>query len=253
MSQKKTVKHKAPKNILTASIKKIANNPSVILKASAWKKFARKISKGSVADWEEDRSHKGIKTRLYSDYNEYLEHQKSKIDKKGEKYLQDYDRKFHDSLLKRLQSLNETLPITGKNALCLAARIGTEVRAFIDAGCFAIGIDLNPGKENKFVVTGDFHALQFADSTVDIVFTNSFDHVFDKDRVVSEILRVLKNGGLFIIEIANQFGAYESLSWENENTLMEFFESKGFRLISTFRFDCPWHGIQAVFEYKKNS
>ena len=49
-----------------------------------------------------------------------------------------------------------------RTVLCLAARIGTEVKAFLDLGCFAIGIDLNPGTDNRYVVHGDFHDLQFA-------------------------------------------------------------------------------------------
>ena len=56
---------------------------------------------------------------------------------------------------------------------------------FIDHGAFAVGIDLNPGRDNRWVVIGDFHALQYADASVDVVYTNSFDHVFELERVLA--------------------------------------------------------------------
>ena len=45
--------------------------------------------------------------------------------------------------------------------LCLGARLGTEVRALHNLGYFAIGIDLNPGVDNPYVLMGDFHKLVF--------------------------------------------------------------------------------------------
>ena len=44
------------------------------------------------------------------------------------------------------------------------------------------------------------------DSSVDCVFTNSLDHVFDLAKITSEISRVLKPGGYFVTEL---FGGYE--------------------------------------------
>jgi len=76
--------------------------------------------------------------------------------------------------------------------LCLAARIGTEVKSFLDLGAFAVGIDINPGKKNKYVLFGDFQDIQFAPKCADIIFTNSIDHVYDIEKFLSEIKRVLK-------------------------------------------------------------
>ena len=87
-----------------------------------------------------------------------------------------------------------------RTVLCLAARIGTEVKAFLDLGCRAIGIDLNPGKENPYVVQGDFHDLQYAPQSMDVVYTNSLDHAFDLERIAKEVLKVLKPDGLFLVE-----------------------------------------------------
>jgi ubiquinone/menaquinone biosynthesis C-methylase UbiE len=95
----------------------------------------------------------------------------------------------------------EPVPLAPHSSvLCLAARLGSEVEAFISLGHFAIGIDLNPGPDNPFVVSGDFHALQFADHSVDCVYTNSLDHAFDIEKITREVRRVLKPGGMFLLE-----------------------------------------------------
>ena len=59
--------------------------------------------------------------------------------------------------------------LDGQDAAVVGARIGTEVKAFLDLGAVAIGIDLNPGENNRYVVYGDFHDLQFASGSIDVV------------------------------------------------------------------------------------
>ncbi len=243
---------KKKKGLISASISQVLKNPSTVLKPKAWKKLANKMSGGADGrTWSEDSSNKGLKSRQYATYEDYIEHQKSKIDKKGKEYLAEYDNDFYSELLKRLKAIDGKVTFKGKNALCLAARIGTEVRSFIDAGAFAVGIDLNPGTENKYVVTGDFHKIQFADGTVDIVYTNSFDHVYDKDRVINEVKRLLSGKGFMILEMANQFGSYESLAWENPEDLIKFFTDKGFKIVQKNEFKYPWEGIQILFTLSK--
>ncbi|MGI9043351.1 MAG: methyltransferase domain-containing protein [Gemmatimonadaceae bacterium] len=75
------------------------------------------------------------------------------------------------------------------------------MRAFTDLGVFAVGIDLNPGKDKRHVLAGVFHGLQFASGVADVVFTNSLDHVFDLGHVIGEASRVLVKGGMFVTEV----------------------------------------------------
>src|SRR5215216_3610430 len=86
------------------------------------------------------------------------------------KSIRAHDRRFYDALRERLETL--PFPLLRRRVLCLGARQGTEVRAFIDRGGFAVGIDLNPGEKNRYVLIGDFQELQFATGSVDIVYTN---------------------------------------------------------------------------------
>lgn len=134
--------------------------------------------------WEMTES--GFARRVYPDYRTYIVHQRTKFDAARSDFVRRHDERFYTALSERLSGLPYAL--AGRSVLCIAARQGTEVRAFIDRGAFGIGIDLNPGRDNPYVVAGDFHALQYADGSVQVVYTNSLDHAYELDRVISEII-----------------------------------------------------------------
>jgi SAM-dependent methyltransferase len=188
-------------------------------------------------------------TRRYDSYEAYLEHQKAKLETHD---FANYDADFRAALRERLGRID--LAWQGRTVLCLAARIGTEVKAFLDLGCFAIGIDLNPGKDNRYVVQGDFHDLQFAPGSVDVVYTNSLDHAFDLDRMAKEVLKVLKSDGLLIVEAVQgrdqgiNPGFFESFFWKNIDELVRVFESAGFEVTRRTRIINPWPGEQLCFQ-----
>lgn len=207
--------------------------------------------------WESDGA---FEHRRYPDYRTYLEHQKTKFSAFRSKSIVAHDRRFHAALSERLAA--SELELTGRSVLCLAARQGSEVRAFIDQGAFAVGIDLNPGPKNQYVVVGDFHALQFADRSVDVVYTNSLDHAFDLARILAEVRRVLKADGRFVVEAnvggeeagaggaggAAQRGPYEALVWPDAATLLATLREHGFEVTSRSPFELPWPGEQLVLE-----
>jgi SAM-dependent methyltransferase len=190
-----------------------------------------------------------FQNRSYDSYEAYLEHQKAKLETHD---FANYDVEFRAALRERLATLNLAWP--GRTVLCLAARIGTEVKAFLDLGCFAIGIDLNPGKENRYVVQGDFHDLQFAPKSVDVVYTNSLDHAFDIDRIAQEVLKVLKPEGLLIVEASQgrdqgvNPGFFESFFWKNIDELISLFEAAGFKVTHRTPISHPWPGEAICFQ-----
>ena len=149
----------------------------------------------------------------------------------------------------------QSLSFLKKNAsvLCLGARQGTEVKAFHDLGCFAVGIDLCPGKENKFVLYGDFHDLQFPAESADVIFTNSLDHVFDPQKMIGEITRVLKPDGVLVIEAIHgeaQSTApdhYASFWWQRVDDLVALLARHNFKPIQRVPFSEPWPGEQICF------
>ena len=163
--------------------------------------------------------------KSYENYDEYAEHQKSKYTGKLP-WLKDYE-KFYDELLKLLLS-RSSLKFAGKNCLCIGARQGTEVKVFNELGSFAVGIDLNPGKANRFVVTGDGSNIQYADNTVDMVYTNSFDHFLKIDETLDEIKRVLKPDGQFILLLPTnpKDDKYGSTYWEDPKEVVDYLVAK---------------------------
>lgn len=185
----------------------------------------------------------GWDSRSYQSYDDYVVHQRSKlmiVDLSG------YDRDFHAALVARLGKHEWS----GQRVLCLAARIGTEVRAFIDAGALAVGVDLNPGPGNKYVVVGDFHGLQYAPGSFDVVFTNSLDHSLELSRLLSEVRRVLVVKGRFIVEATEggeRFDEWAVAGWPSIDGLSAAVCAADFREVSREPISIPWTGYQITF------
>jgi SAM-dependent methyltransferase len=198
-------------------------------------------------DWE--RPSGTFHKRLYASYEAYCEHQAAKL---GTHTFGNYDIEFRRVLRERLAALG--MDWRDRRALCLGARIGTEVKAFLDVGAAASGIDLNPGENNPHVARGDFHNLSNPAGSLDAVYTNSLDHVYDLDRLSAEVLRVLKPAGLFIVEAVNgrehgiHPGFFESLSWESVDDLVRVFENAGFTVWRRTPITAPWPGEQICFQ-----
>lgn len=195
-----------------------------------------------------------FKKRKYKSYGEYIQHQRSKLKRINRDILSRYDKEYRIKLRERLKKQGLIKP--GMSVLCLAARVGTEVKSFLDFGCFAVGLDLEPGVENKYVVYGDFQNIQFATHSVDVIFTNSLDHVFEFDKLIKEIKRVLKPGGLLILEIVGgaeggyTTGYYEAIIWKKIDDVLDIFLKSGFKIIERDKFNCPWNGQHVSLKLK---
>jgi SAM-dependent methyltransferase len=239
--------------VLEEEAKKIVTTPGrwrELFRPRRWRQlFSILVFRARSGDrWQAAGEEKQFKRREYSSYEEYVRHQQSKF-----QYLDltEYDRNYRQQLGERLQSLSSVKK--GANVLCLGARQGTEVKAFLDLGCFAVGIDLCPGKDNKFVLYGDFHDLQFPTESADVIFTNSFDHVFNAEKMIGEIKRVLKAGGLLIIEAIHgesQSTApdhYASFWWQRVDDLVALLAKHGFIPGQRTSFSQPWPGEQICF------
>lgn len=191
--------------------------------------------------------------RKYASYDDYVKHQGSKLDRIIHR-LRETEAEDFDDFRNRFQ---DCAALGGlRNVLCLGARLGTEVRALHALGYFAVGIDLNPGKDNPYVLPGDFHGVVFPDGSVDAVYTNTLDHVFDLEKMIGEIGRLLRPGGVFIADVLQGFeegfvpGEFESAHWRESDALLERirdiggFSLEGVRDLGYRRRD---HWRQAVF------
>ena len=190
-----------------------------------------------------DETDSAIRSRQYGSYDEYLRHQRSKLALLD---LGDYDKQFRSDLRARLQDGDWQ----GKSVLCLAARIGTEVRAFHDVGAFAVGIDLNPGKKNYWVLPGDFHNLAFPDDCVDGVYCNSLDHALDLGKVLAEVRRVLKPTGLLMVDAQGaglEKDNWTATAWANVDALIDAIEKCGFAIDRRRPIQVPQPGEELRF------
>lgn len=190
----------------------------------------------------------GLKSRLYTSYEQYVDHQRQKILKKlrNPELFSRINANLKKELMRRLPALFPSY--LQKKVLCLGARGGGEVQAFLELGAFAVGVDLNPGPSNHYVVTGDFHALQFANKSVDIMYCNCMDHVFNIDKVINEIRRVLLRPGFLILDVVNgsdqrrELGYYESFWWSTISDLLKVYADNGFVIEKRLPIEVPFAG-----------
>lgn len=184
--------------------------------------------------WGQDSD---IAQRKYASYDDYVKHQSSKFDRISDRL---HAREEDDlaMFLERFQGCSALAD--ARTVLCLGARLGTEVKALHKLGHFAVGIDLNPGSDNQHVLKGDFHKIVFPDGSLDAAYCNALDHVYDLERVLGEVGRLLRPGGIFVADIIGGYeegfyaGSYESVHWRNAGEFAEkVAHLSGFTLEST--------------------
>lgn len=231
--------------LVSRAIRKTMEDPrrarSITRKAGGKLKYMISPPSYGALQWGPD----GWERRAYEGYEEYVRHQAAKLDTLQ---LKGYDSRYRRKLRFRLEG--DGVEWRGQSVLCLGARIGTEVKAFVDEGAFAIGLDLNPGPGNRFVVVGDFHEIQYADACVDAIFSNSLDHSRELSSMLCEVGRVLKEGGLFIVEAPVRekgFDEWAAISWPSIDSLIGVIEGNGFELQSRMNIEDPYNGEHLRF------
>jgi methyltransferase family protein len=195
--------------------------------------------------WKTERQD-GLTKRDYASYEEYVTHQKLKLDEMVKMKggfsnfdIFDYRLKFYA----RFRWLSKLLPPDAK-ILCCGARQGTEVDVLRDLGFFnAWGIDLNPGPANPLVTTGDMMRLDLPNESVDLLYTNCVDHAFDLDGMIAEHARVLKPAGYLLYDIGINTeaggGPFEAISWDRtEDVILRLL--KAFRTIIRIERERQW-------------
>jgi len=168
-----------------------------------------------------DEAEGGLRRRDYKDYDEYLTHQKLKLDEmvKIKGGFSNFD--IFDYRIKFYQRFRHLVNLLPRDAtiLCCGARQGTEVDVLHDLGFVqARGIDLNPGPGNPLVTSGDMMHLEAADNSLDLIYTNCVDHAFDLEAMITEHARALKPSGCLLYDIGVNMeeggGPFEAISWD---------------------------------------
>ena len=211
--------------------------PGVRLRSKEQKWAKRMKARQKVFDSDLWSREEDFAQRKYASYDDYVKHQSSKLDRIIDRLQgrEDDDLAMFVERFQGCSALGEA-----KTVLCLGARLGTEVKALHELGHFAVGIDLNPGPENQHVLKGDFHKIVFPDASVDAIYCNALDHVYDLERVLGEVRRLLRPGGIFVADIMGGYeeglypGQYESIHWHKAQDFAEnVSDLGGFALEST--------------------
>lgn len=203
---------------------------SKVFSPAAWRHLLRgaKIRGVDGGEWDGD----AIKERRYSDYEAYLAHQRSKLPI-VDAHLRENEDVSYRKFRARFEACSELAAC--REIVCLGARLGTEVRVLIELGHFAVGVDVEPGPSNCYVLTGDFHKLVFSNHTVDAAYTNCLDHIFDLERFVGEVTRVVRSGGVFVADyqVADTPDGFSSLNWDSQEGLIGELERLGLSVVRT--------------------
>jgi len=167
---------------------------------------------------------KNSSTHKYVDYNEYLNHQKEKtIDPERVKKWSTDEWQIKVDNFKTIFQRNIEYIENRHNAICLGSRTGQEVKALLDLGINAIGIDLVPFE--PYTIEGDIHNLNFMDGKFDLSFTNIFDHSLYPEKFCSEMERIVSKNGIIIIHllIGSQTDDYtETVIYNPQNVIKMF-------------------------------
>jgi SAM-dependent methyltransferase/glycosyltransferase involved in cell wall biosynthesis len=196
------------------------------------------ILRKEVEGWDTKEK---VSFRKYADYKDYVSQQSSKMKNAYAIVSDNYKEKYRKSLSHRLDRMaKKTKRLEkGMSVLCLGARDGTEVRAFHDAGYFAVGVDLFP-VSSEYVLKGDFQKLHYPENSLDIVFMNCVDHVYDLDKLLEDVVRILKPNGLFLVDFSQiadpSHDRWASCKWKSLQDIGLYIRKRGFtvEVITTF-------------------
>ncbi len=157
-------------------------------------------------------------------------------DKDYDKYLRD---QLEETLLKRklrgtlsfdviplIDMLATKHDFKGQSVLCVGARNNDEIRYFRELGAgYVVGIDLYDVPPD--IVVMDMHDLKFEDNRFDVVYSrHSFEHAYDKYKAGKEFIRVLKPGGVVVVEVPGKYKGGGDYNYFNgtEDVLVAFGE-----------------------------
>ena len=138
---------------------------------------------------------------------------------------------------------------SGRDALALA-ELGATVFLLDFSSAALLGIQERDTSGRAFVVCGDTTALPFRQETLDIVFSQGLlEHLADPERFLAECTRVLRKGGLFLVDVPQTLHPYTAAKrllqamgkwfagWETQytmRTLSRLVEEAGFVVVARY-------------------
>lgn len=111
----------------------------------------------------------------------------------------------HLEVIPLIDLLARHVDITGASVLCVGCRNRDEILYFRKQGAAeVVGIDLY--SDHPDILVMDMHDLRFADARFEVVYSrHSFEHAFDKHKAALQFARVLRPGGVVVIEVPGNY------------------------------------------------
>jgi len=178
-----------------------------------------------------------VVVQKFSNYDLYLNKQLEKTTnvllRKGWLEKNNYENKTEAFI--NFFKKNKKIISNAKKTLAIGARLGNEVIAIRSYGTECIGVDIVP--YGNFVIKGDMHNLPFEDNNFDFVFTNILDHSVYPKIFFSEVKRVLKKNGYFLIHMLIDFDndEYSVTNITNINQMKKL--AKDFKVVKIYDTD----------------
>lgn len=112
---------------------------------------------------------------------------------------------IHFEIIPLIDMLTEKHDVRGERVLCVGCRNRDEIIYFRKKGAsHVVGIDLY--SDHPDIEVMDMHDLKYPDGSFDVVYSrHSFEHAFDKRKAAHEFVRVLKPGGVVVIEVPGDY------------------------------------------------
>jgi SAM-dependent methyltransferase len=112
---------------------------------------------------------------------------------------------IHFDRIPLIDLLAQHTDIRGKSILCVGCRNRDELVCFRNEGAAdVVGIDLY--SDHPDILIMDMHELRFPDRIFDVVYSrHSFEHAFDRRKAGQEFVRVLRDGGVVVIEVPGNY------------------------------------------------
>ena len=113
-----------------------------------------------------------------------------------------------------IDRLRESADISNLNVLCVGCRTVEEINYFKSINIRkVVGIDLF--SECKEIMIMDMHDMTFEDNSFDIIFScHSLEHAQDYKKVISEFVRIAKEGSIFAIEVPVNYKTSDFDLWD---------------------------------------
>jgi hypothetical protein len=149
-----------------------------------------------------------------------------------------------------------------RKAVMLGARLGTEVVAMRDLGhqnCIGMDLQTKYANDETLVEYGDFMNLKYEDNSIQFVYSNCLDHLYDPKAFIDGLERVMEKDGYAILDVNDEhiskqgFAGWDMYQPENLSELLNLLQNENRQIVFLERNSQPFPGggISVLLKFGK--